>query len=277
MSYNDTVQFISKHIKFEGVELKHKAKDRDKLINICLSEYHTTDDESRKKELRDCILLNIWYLFPYVLSQYKLKGNIFEDTLQLMILTAMKAIENYNPSLGYKFSSYISGYLKDAISTSLRSNMVVKCPPAVAKTQEIFHLTPVVEDEENLLKKRKKRDKYVELNIEEDITLTDISKDIVNKNKPTGLCEYTVEEQIIDNEYTELLRAAINKKGLLTNKERIVLVYRFGLSGVPRLTLSQVAGIFRQHGNRASKVWIFQIEQKAKAKLFRYFKRNNLC
>lgn len=267
----DTVQFIAKHIKHEKNLITNKPITRDKFINECLNEYHKIDDESRKKELRDAILINIWYLFPYVLSKYKLKGHIFDDTLQLMIVTTLKAIENYNPNLGFKFSSYISGYLKDAISTSLRNNMIVSCPTKIAKDQEILRLKTLLEDPIP-----KKNTSYTELNIDEDVTLTQIAKDIVNKNKPSGLIDQTAEDSLIKSEGVYYLHQAIEKPNLLTKKEKMVLILRFGLSGVPRLTLSQIASIFKQNGNRASKVWIFQIEQKAKAKIRRYFLRNNL-
>ena len=273
---NDTVQFIAKHIESENLEIKLVPAERDLFIKECLIHYHNTQDEVKRKELRDNILMNVWYLFPYILSFCKLKNYIFEDALQLMILTTMKAIDNFRPHLGYKFSSYISGYLKDAISTSLKASMVVKCPNSVAKQQEIIRLQSLLsdtpeEEDHNLL-----QSKYVELNIDEDITLTEVAKDIVCKNKPSSFNCTSVEEDIIYNEQSELLRKAIGRVGLLTRKERLVLIYRFGLSGVPRLTLSQVANIFKTNGDRASKVWIFQIEQKAKAKLKRYFKRNNL-
>lgn len=266
---SDSVQFIAQHLPHTGIPIKGDKKEREKFIQECLVEYHSEGTScERKKCLQDFILMNTWYLFPYILSFYNLKSNIFEDTLQLMILTTMKAIENFKPDLGFKFSSYISGYLKDAVSSSLKSNMVIKCPMSIAKTQEIYSLSCTEK------KDRNNKTSYMELNIDEDITLTEISRDIINKNKPTSLSSLSVEDNIINNEQSDLLRKAICTPGLLSRKERLVLVYRFGLSGVPRLTLSQVASIFRNNGERASKVWIFQIEQKAKAKLKRYFRRN---
>jgi len=51
-----------------------------------------------------------------------------------------------------------------------------------------------------------------------------------------------------------------------------VLIYRFGVFGAPRLTLKQVAELFRAQKRRATKEWIHQLEQKAKEKVARYFK-----
>ena len=126
----DSVQFVSKHIT------SMPSSVREKLIKSCLDEFHQEDtSEERKKELSDTIVMQTWLLFPYILSRKHFQAGVFEEALQNMVISTMKAIDKFDVDRGSKFTSYITGYLKDALSISLKSTYVVVSPASVRRKQ----------------------------------------------------------------------------------------------------------------------------------------------
>lgn len=62
------------------------------------------------------------------------------------------------------------------------------------------------------------------------------------------------------------------KDTYLTDKEKIVIIHRFGIFGAPQMTLEEVATFFKVRGWKASRVRILQIQQSAIGKLREYMK-----
>jgi len=276
----DTVQFVSKHLGTSDIPVYSNARQRAWYISEWLKEYHSKDVEnSRKKYLRDCVVLNVWYLFPYVLSGQRFKSQVFDDTLQGLVLNVIKAIDNFDTTRGIKFTDYIKGYIKDAISSSFRGGMIVKVP-ATVRTPQIMYLKCSVPTEEQqivtedpLPETETEAPQCKNLNLDTDLTINDIKSDIVYKNLPDSLSDKNIETDLINKEYLQILRRAIATQGILTDKEKKVLNFRFGLTSDETKTLQQVADIFKADGGRATKERVFQIEAQAKKKIKLFFKR----
>ena len=281
---NDSVQYIAKHLEHSDLPIFTNSKVRDTHITEWLSAYHSVGVSSQtKKYYRDCIILNLWYLFPYVLAKHRFKTNVFDDILQNLVLIVMKAIDKFDTTRGTKFSSYISGYIQNAISSSIRSNMIVRLP-AVHRAPLVMYLrrnSPQDDPDPNIdidtqsdLEEEapNTQTRCQSINLDSDITLHDIKTDIVKKNLPDGLSEKGTEECLIEKEYLQILRKAVSEEGVLTVKERLVLNFRYGLTSNETKTLDEIAAIFRANGARATKVWIYYIEERAKQKIREYFK-----
>jgi DNA-directed RNA polymerase sigma subunit (sigma70/sigma32) len=130
MTATDSVRFVSKHINLTS------AADRQNQIVECLKEFHQEGTtEERKKELSDIIILATWHLFPYILRNRNLQSEVFEEAIQNMVVQTLRAIENFNPEYNYKFHTYISGYLKAALSDTLKSTYIVSKPSNVHNKQ----------------------------------------------------------------------------------------------------------------------------------------------
>ena len=269
----DTVQFVSKHLGTSDIPVYSNARQRSWYISEWLKEYHSKDVENgRKKYLRDCVVLNVWYLFPYVLSGQRFKSQVFDDTLQGLVLNVIKAIDNFDTTRGIKFTDYIKGYIKDAISSSFRGGMIVKVP-ATVRTPQIMYLKCSVPAEEPAPIQEDPTPQCKNLNLDTDLTINDIKSDIVYKNLPDSLSDKNIETDLINKEYLQILRRGIATPGVLTDKEKKVLNFRFGLTSDETKTLQQVADIFKADGGRATKERVFQIEAQAKKKIRLFFKR----
>ena len=137
----DSVRFVSRHIK------SMSRSERQKTIRECLVEFHQKGtSEERRKELSDTIVLQTWYLFPYILSSKNFQAGVFEEAIQNMVVNTLKAIQNFNPNKGCKFATYLSGYLKDAISGSIRSTYIVNTPSNIHK-EKMRELKKAAEEE----------------------------------------------------------------------------------------------------------------------------------
>lgn len=127
----DSVKLISRHLTCSNLPFFQNSKERTAKIHEWLKEYHTNTTLSEDDRIfyRQCIIMNLWYLFPYVLTSYKFKkGDIFEDALQNLVITISKAIDKFDLSRETKFTSYITGYIKEAVSTTLRSESLIRVP-----------------------------------------------------------------------------------------------------------------------------------------------------
>lgn len=132
---DNTLEFVTSYLGHSDIPIIHDKHMRDSQIMAWLQEYHaypkddvTASTHERKKFLRDCVILNTFFLLPYVLSKKQLPINIFEDVIQTIIINLLRAIENYNPSTNSKFSSYITGYIKDGIKITLHKEQFIYMP-----------------------------------------------------------------------------------------------------------------------------------------------------
>lgn len=272
----DAVQFISQGIEMSGVPMYSGNRDkriRAKKIQEWLCEYHADGTPpARRKELKDRIVMNTWFLLPFILSSKRFPAALFEDALQNMVIEIIKAIDNFKPELGHKFTSYISGYLKNAVSLSARDNSVVRVPASARRTAQVqtTSLGKSHGDAGGCTITSGSGDVYDEENVGQDRALprhTSVQGAEQEYAAQMGISA-GLEESVMHLEVMGLLEQALSEDAsLLTKKERLVITYRFGIFGAPRLTLEDVAHIFHGQGWNATKEWIYQIEQKAKKKL----------
>ena len=272
----DTVRLISRHVKaLQSMKNADKRpydaalskKQRAEKVQEYLLEYHSgtlTADE--KKFVKDAIVLNVWFLFPHVLQSRHFKRQRFDEILQGMVISILQAIEKFDPSRGTKFTSYIPGYLQSAITKSnvdfkekvvaspgvSRQNLVQRMrssrsenPYALDDTTNAAALSPVPaawELHENL------------------VGTPDVSEDFVHSNELLRAMSAAMDEQT----------------GVLTERERLVISYRYGIFGAPSKTLAEVAQIFHLNGWNATVEWIFQVEKKALIKLRNHFQEKGI-
>lgn len=101
----------------------NQIKFDDELNLKLLKQYHDCKDA----KIRDKIILNNRPLIMYVLSklypknilQNVIKNEIIDDLLQEGTVGLMEALERFDVSLGYKFSTYASWWVRHSISNYL--------------------------------------------------------------------------------------------------------------------------------------------------------------
>ena len=97
------------------------------VIQKLLTEYHTEGTTpERKKELKHDILMRCYFMFPsFLRKNYHLPAELFNDAVQNMAANTLRAIELFNPNLGYQFSNYLVGWFRDGAVSALRSVYIV--------------------------------------------------------------------------------------------------------------------------------------------------------
>lgn len=124
-------------------------------------------------KLRDEIFLENENLVFYTLKNYK-KDDNYEDLLQEGRIGLLYAIDNYNPQLGYTFSTYackcIQGYVYKAMNTFTNLHFPKSVREQMIKLQKIrssgfsFTIEEIAKKMELPVKEIEKLDRYIFLN-----------------------------------------------------------------------------------------------------------------
>ncbi len=238
--------------------------------------------QGRKDALNELIESNLSFVVK-VASEYRNLGLPFEDLLNEGNIGLIEAAHRYDASKGTKFITYAIWWIRKSILKALseHSNLVRVPNYQMKKVREIRDVEASlrrslgraperVEISERLSKSVSKIDQVLQFNLRE-VSLDDkIGKD---RDKPIG--DYLVdsscsspEDDLIKREANTLVGEAMSH---LTDQERTVVSYRFGLTGGLPLTLKEIGekmGISRER--------VRQIECQAKARLRKMFARKRM-
>jgi len=215
-----------------------------------------------------------------VASEYRNLGLPFEDLLNEGNIGLIEAAHRYDASKGTKFITYAIWWIRKSILKALseHSNLVRVPNYQMKKVREIRDTENTLrrdlgrvperrEISERLSRSVTKIDQVLQFNLRE-VSLDDkIGKD---RDKP--ISDYLIDPACTSPEDDLIHRESSTRVGEamahLTDQERVVIAYRFGLAGGLPLTLKEIGekmGISRER--------VRQIECQAKSRLRKIFAR----
>lgn len=208
-----------------------------------------------------------------VAKRYQNKGLNFMDLIQEGNIGLMKAAQKYDASLGFRFSTYATYWIKQSLSRAIMNQSRTIRIPAhmVGEVNQMRKMIAWYEKENNeeptieiLAEMLKKSVKEVE-ELQEMIQNTVSLNAIVGDEEDTELGDFIADEEIITpykSAETAMLRDSLyGLLDTLSDREAAVIKMRFGLEG-NSMTLEEVG---KELG--VTKERIRQIEDKALKKL----------
>ncbi|MBL8694691.1 MAG: RNA polymerase sigma factor RpoD [Planctomycetes bacterium] len=249
----------------DALELPRHLQCRLQWVHRVYASY-----EEAKKDLSSGNLR----LVVSIAKKYRNRGLSFLDLIQEGNTGLMKAVEKYEYRRGYKFSTYATWWIRQAITRSIADQ---------ARTIRIpVHMIETMSKLRNVSKKllqTKGREPTVEeiaeatgISVEEAKRVMKISKHPISLDRPIGDSDDSYFGDFIEDESAEnpvqaaaheMLKERIDDVlNSLTFREREILKLRYGIGDGYTYTLEEVGRIFRVTRER-----VRQIEAKAVRKL----------
>lgn len=230
---------------------------------------------------RDKLIVSNLRLVVSIARKYLNTGMSMQDLIQEGNIGLIKAVEKFDPEMGKKFSTYATFWIKQSILRALSTTKGIMRYPAYVH-DKINKINRFVKGYRNMYNEYPSAEhiaENLELKVEEVhryLGLINVSS--ISFEEPVGQnCDLhnivpddtLIEDQLFQEFETNEISILLQN---LSDKERNVLIYRFGLFGSEVLTLEEIGELLSLTRER-----IRQIQNIALKKLKKKLKKSKAC
>ena len=218
-----------------------------------------------------------------IAKKYRNRGLPFLDIIQEGNTGLMRAVDKYEYKRGYKFSTYATWWIRQAITRAIADHArTIRVPVHMIETMTKLRNDPEASSSGTRTRADRRGDRQrPKMPVEETPRVMKISRHPISLDRPVGETEDSHFGDFIEDERQEapsetatsdMLRQRINDVlQTLTYREREILKLRYGIGDGYTYTLEEVGRIFKVTRER-----VRQVESKAIRKLQHPIRRQRL-